>query len=67
VRRITLSLSALTAASLLLTACGGSSTSNAGNPDTLKGGQTLTQYWPLTGLKVASNKTATLDHPVLVA
>jgi hypothetical protein len=69
VRRITLSLSALTAAGLLLTGCGGSSSSSpdAGNPAALKGGQTLTQYWPLTGLKVPSNKTATLDHPVLVA
>jgi hypothetical protein len=68
VRRIALSLSALTATSLLLTACGGSSSSSpdASNPDSTAGGQTLTQYWPLTGLKVPSNKTATLDHPVLV-
>jgi hypothetical protein len=65
VRRIALSLSALTATSLLLTACGGSSSSSP-EPDTLQGGQTITQYWPLTGLKVPSNKTATLDHPVLV-
>ena len=28
---------------------------------------TVTQFWPLTGLKVPSNKTAELDHPVLVA
>jgi hypothetical protein len=68
VRRIALSLSALTATSLLLTACGGSSSSSpeAGNPDSLAGGQTLTQYWPLTGLRVPSNQSATLDHPVLV-
>src|SRR4051812_34931016 len=68
VRRIAMSLSALTATCLLLTACGGSSSSSpdASNPDSLAGGQTLTQYWPLTGLKVPSNKTATLDHPVLV-
>ena len=66
-RRIALSLSALTATSLLLTACGGSSSSSPGaGPDTLKGGQTLRQYWPLTGLKVPSNQSATLDHPVLV-
>jgi hypothetical protein len=65
VRRIALSLSALTATSLLLTACGGSSSSSP-EPDQLQGGQTITQYWPLTGLKVPSNKTATLDHPVLV-
>lgn len=65
-RRTALSLSALTATSLLLSACGGSSSSSPTNPDQLQGGQTITQYWPLTGLKVPSNKTATLDHPVLV-
>jgi len=65
VRRIALSLSALTATSLLLTACGGSSSSSP-EPDKLQGGPTITQYWPLTGLKVPSNKTATIDHPVLV-
>jgi hypothetical protein len=65
VRRLALSLSALTATSLLLSACGGSSSSSP-NPDALQSGQTITQYWPLTGLKVPSNKTATLDHPVLV-
>jgi hypothetical protein len=69
VRRIALSLSALTATGLLLTACGGlsSSSPDASNPDSTAGGQTLTQFWPMTGLKVPSNKTATLDHPVLVA
>jgi hypothetical protein len=68
VRRIALSLSALTATGLLLTACGSSGSSpGAGSPDTLKGGQTLRQYWPLTGLKVPSSKSASLDRPVLVA
>ena len=43
-----------------------SSSPDASNPDSLAGGQTLTQYWPLTGLKVPSNQSATLDHPVLV-
>src|SRR5262249_13910533 len=33
----------------------------------VKGGLTVTQYWPLTGLKVPSTKTAKLHHPVLVA
>jgi hypothetical protein len=68
VRRIALSLTALTATSLLLTACGGSSSSSPGSPQQqVQNGQTITQFWPLTGLKVASNKSADLTHPVLVA
>jgi hypothetical protein len=68
VRRFALSLSALTATGLLLTACGGSSSSspNSSSPQQVAGGQTITQYWPLTGLKVPSDKSASLDHPVLV-
>jgi hypothetical protein len=69
VRRIALSLSALTATSLLLTACGGSSSSTpaAGDSQSVQGGQTLTEFWPLTGLEVPSDQTSALDHPVLVA
>jgi hypothetical protein len=70
VRRLALSLSALTATGLLLTACGGSSSSTpqAGeSPQKVEGGQTVPQFWPLTGLKVPQNKTSALDHPVLVA
>jgi hypothetical protein len=70
VRRLALSLSALTAAGLLLTACGGSSSSSpqAGeSPQKVQGGQTVPQFWPLTGLKVSAGKTSALDHPVLVA
>ena len=69
-RRLALSLSALTAAGLLLTACGGSSSSSpqAGeSPQKVQGGQTVPQFWPLTGLKVSAGKTSALDHPVLVA
>ncbi len=67
-RRVALTLSALTATGLLLTACGGGSSSTASSsPQQVQGGQTVTQYWPLTGLQVPSNKTAQLDHPVLVA
>jgi hypothetical protein len=33
----------------------------------VEGSQMATQYWPLTGLKVASGKTAGLHRPVLVA
>lgn len=68
-RRVALTLSALAATGLMLTACGGSSSSSpqSDEPQKVQGGQDITQYWPLTGLKVPSNKTATLEHPVLVA
>jgi len=67
-RRVALTLSALAATGLMLTACGGSSSSSsAADPQQVEGGQTLTQFWPLTGLEVPSGKTAELDHPVLVA
>jgi hypothetical protein len=70
VRRLALTLSALTATGLMLTACGGSSTSSpqsGASPQQVEGGQSIPQFWPLTGLKVPSNKSAALDHPVLVA
>jgi Protein of unknown function (DUF3048) N-terminal domain/Protein of unknown function (DUF3048) C-terminal domain len=69
VRRVALSLTALTAAGLMLSGCGGSSSSSpsATGSQAVQGGQSLTQYWPLTGLQVPSNQTAALDHPVLVA
>jgi len=67
VRRVALTLSALTAAGLVLSACGGSSDSSGPAPQQVEGGQTVAQFWPLTGLKVPSDKTAQLDHPVLVA
>jgi hypothetical protein len=68
VRRVVLTLSALTAAGLMLTACGSSSSSSpqSGTPQKVENGQSIQQFWPLTGLKVPSNKTAALDHPVLV-
>jgi hypothetical protein len=68
VRRVALTLSALTATGLLLSACGGSSSSTpAADPQPVENGQTITQFWPLTGLEVPANKTSALDHPVLVA
>jgi Protein of unknown function (DUF3048) N-terminal domain/Protein of unknown function (DUF3048) C-terminal domain len=71
VQRAVLTLSALTAAGLVLTACsGGSSPSpqtHASTPQKVEGGQTVTQYWPLTGFKVRPGKTAKLGHRVLVA
>ena len=70
-RRVALTLSALTATGLVLTACGGWSSpspqAHTPTPPKVEGGQTVTQYWPLTGLKVPSGKTAELHHPVLVA
>jgi Protein of unknown function (DUF3048) N-terminal domain/Protein of unknown function (DUF3048) C-terminal domain len=70
VRRLALTLSALTATGLMLSACGGSNSSSptAGdNPQQVEGGQSIPQFWPLTGLKVPSDKSSALDHPVLVA
>ena len=67
-RRVALSLSALTAAGLLLSACGGSASSSpeASSSQSVQGGADLTQFWPLTGLEVPSDQSAALDHPVLV-
>jgi hypothetical protein len=69
VRRFALALSALTATGLMLTACGGSSSSSPQTQpsQSVQSGQSITQYWPLTGLKVPQGKTSALDHPVLVA
>ena len=66
-RRLALTLSALCATSLMLSACGGSSSSSESTPQKVEGGQTVAQFWPLTGLQVPSDQTAELDHPVLVA
>jgi hypothetical protein len=71
VRRVALTLSALTATGLVLTACGERSSpspwADIPIPQKVEGSQTVTWYWPLTGFKVRSNKTAKLDHRVLVA
>ena len=69
-RRVALTLSALTATGLMLTACGGSSSSSpesGQSPQQVEGGQSIPQFWPLTGLKVGASQTSALDHPVLVA
>jgi hypothetical protein len=64
-------LSALTAAGLVLTACGGQSSprpkAHTPAPQQAVSGQTVTQHWPLTGLKVRSSQTVKLRHRVLVA
>jgi len=73
VRRVALTLSALIATSLVLTACSERSSPSpqahtpTPTPQKVEGSQTVTQYSPLTGLKVPPNKTAELHHPVLVA
>jgi hypothetical protein len=63
-------LSVITATGLVLTACG-KPPSPSPQAHTLApqqvGSHALTQYWPLTGLKVPLTKTAKLHHPVLVA
>jgi len=67
VRRVALTLSALTATGLLLTACGGGSSSTPEADPTQSSSAPVAQFWPLTGLEVPSGRTAALDHPVLVA
>ena len=71
VRRVVLTLSALTATGLVLTACSGRSSpspqAHTPTPQKVEGSHTVTQYWPLTGLKVRPDKTAKLDRRVLVA
>jgi hypothetical protein len=69
VRRVALAMSALTATGLFLTACGGSSSSSPQSeaPQSVESGESIPQFWPLTGLKVPENKSSALDHPVLVA
>ena len=69
-RRVAQTLSALTATSLVLTACGGSSPSpqvHISAPQKVAGSQRVIQRWPLTGFRVRPHKTAARRHPVLVA
>ncbi|MBB6626824.1 DUF3048 domain-containing protein [Nocardioides sp. KIGAM211] len=71
-RRLRLSAAVLVSASLLLAGCGGgddSSSSGDTTPDAQKvaGGSTLDSTWPLTGLPVSGDASASQDHPVLVA
>jgi Protein of unknown function (DUF3048) N-terminal domain/Protein of unknown function (DUF3048) C-terminal domain len=74
VRPVALTLPALVAAGLLLTACGHQSSprpqahsTSTAPPPKAEASQPVTQYWPLTGRRVPSGKTDRLRHPVLVA
>ena len=72
-RRITLTLPALIAASLMLASCAGHSHPRPQAPTTTppspraEASQPVTSYWPLTGKRVLPGKTDRLRHPVLVA
>lgn len=62
----------LIAASLVLAGCGGGdddAPSSDSSPASQKvaGGSTLDSTWPLTGLPVSGDQSASQDHPVLVA
>ena len=70
--RRALPLAVLVSASLLLAGCGGgddASPSSQGSPSAQKvaGGSTLDSTWPLTGLPVSGDQSASQTHPVLVA
>lgn len=70
-RRVLLTLSALTAAGLVLTACDGragpSPQAHTPAPQKVKSVQTVTPLWPLTGLKVRPSQTVRHHRRVLVA
>ena len=68
-RRLRLSAAVLVATSLVLAGCGGNDESpEAETPESQKvaGGATLDSTWPLTGLPVSGDDSATQGHPVLV-
>ncbi|MET1059314.1 MAG: DUF3048 domain-containing protein [Nocardioides sp.] len=69
-RRVRLSLAATLAASLLLAACGGGDKeSNQEEAAATKGtgaSTVLESTWPLTGLPVSGDESASTDHPVFV-
>jgi len=72
VRRAPLPAVILIAASLVLAGCGGgdedtSSEDSSAASQKVAGGSTLDSTWPLTGLPVSGDQSASQDHPVLVA
>ncbi len=58
--------SALVAGSLVLAGCGGEEDPEADGPAAADAAAEAAQTWPLTGLDVASGKSAEQKHPVLV-
>ena len=69
-RRVPLSAAVLLVASLALAGCGGddkSSTDSSPASQKVAGGSTLDSTWPLTGLPVKGDESASQDHPVMVA
>jgi hypothetical protein len=70
VRRLRLPAAILVTASLVLAGCGDNEdSSDAGTTESQKvaAGSTLDSTWPLTGLPVSGDDSASQDHPVLVA
>lgn len=66
--RLSRALIPLAAASLVLSACGGSTNDKPGSsPQHVSAGTTLDQTWPLTGLKVTGQGSAAQKHPVYIA
>lgn len=68
-RRAPLSATVLLVASLALAGCGGddkSSEDDTPASQEIAGGSTLDSTWPLTGLPVTGDDSASQDHPVLV-
>jgi hypothetical protein len=69
VRRARLLASTLVAASLALTACGGGDDESGDDTPAaqeIAGGSVLDSTWPLTGLPVEGDDTASQEHPVMV-
>ena len=70
-RRLRLSAAVLVATSLVLAGCGGKddSSEDAETAESQKvaAGSTLDSTWPMTGLPVSGDDSASQDHPVLVA
>ncbi len=66
-RRLHLSAAVLISASLVLAGCGGDDTAPKGAASQqVTGGSSLDSTWPLTGLPVSGDRSASQRHPVLV-
>ena len=68
-RRLRLSAAVLVTASLMLAGCGGDdepTSEDTPGAQKIAGGSTLDSTWPLTGLDVTGDESASQKHPVLV-